>query len=652
MCKRVISLVFTIIICLVMNLVNVQAVEKGKNILVICSYDTLNYWEDAVVDGLRTSLRTKDDLRIEYLDARDDENIEHTYNRNINYLNEKYKDKDIDYVITIDQEAFDFVRNNLFTENSILYKKKSLFVGLNENQKLSIEEKKYITGIINPKENDDIMDVILSSTPYTKDIYILGDGSEYCDKIYDSINNNNKYSNITLHKHIYYDLDSIDDKFKNIDHGKSVILVAGDFRDENIDLIHNSAHIISAIKRVTNAPIYTTIYNYIKDGALGGTILDGNKIGSIVGQYLSQQSEGEYNEEGNIVISRSVVKTTIVNSRSVMEYGLAQDDFPRNSVFIDKYNTNTELTLKVMLFNNIIFIIGFSIITLLCIFIYTLNKKYKVACQEKDKLIVRDKVKRDYSIILSHEVRTPLNILLNTSKLIKTYLVENESIDKSYILQRMEYIIKNSSRLLKTLNNNVDAAKIEAGVASVHFENLNIVEVIEDIITASHEYALTHNTELIFDPLEEEIITAIDKVKIERVMLNLISNSIKNINGSGHIIIGCERDEENVYITTTDNGVGMNKETREHLFEKYYQSTLKGSLRRNFEGSGLGMYITRCLISIHGGTIQVESEENIGTKFTITIPIRIVDQVDAFNSRTISNNQDDIVRIELSDLYD
>lgn len=652
MCKRVISLVFTIIICLVMNLVNVQAVEKGKNILVICSYDTLNYWEDAVVDGLRTSLRTKDDLRIEYLDARDDENIEHTYNRNINYLNEKYKDKDIDYVITIDQEAFDFVRNNLFTENSILYKKKSLFVGLNENQKLSIEEKKYITGIINPKENDDIMDVILSSTPYTKDIYILGDGSEYCDKIYDSINNNNKYSNITLHKHIYYDLDSIDDKFKNIDHGKSVILVAGDFRDENIDLIHNSAHIISAIKRVTNAPIYTTIYNYIKDGALGGTILDGNKIGSIVGQYLSQQSEGEYNEEGNIVISRSVVKTTIVNSRSVMEYGLAQDDFPRNSVFIDKYNTNTELTLKVMLFNNIIFIIGFSIITLLCIFIYNLNKKYKVACQEKDKLIVRDKVKRDYSIILSHEVRTPLNILLNTSKLIKTYLVENESIDKSYILQRMEYIIKNSSRLLKTLNNNVDAAKIEAGVASVHFENLNIVEVIEDIITASHEYALTHNTELIFDPLEEEIITAIDKVKIERVMLNLISNSIKNINGSGHIIIGCERDEENVYITTTDNGVGMNKETREHLFEKYYQSTLKGSLRRNFEGSGLGMYITRCLISIHGGTIQVESEENIGTKFTITIPIRIVDQVDAFNSRTISNNQDDIVRIELSDLYD
>lgn len=652
MCKRVISLVFTIIICLVMNLVNVQAVEKGKNILVICSYDTLNYWEDAVVDGLRTSLRTKDDLRIEYLDARDDENIEHTYNRNINYLNEKYKDKDIDYIVTIDQEAFDFVRNNLFTENSILYKKKSLFVGLNENQKLSIEEKKYITGIINPKENDDIMDVILSSTPYTKDIYILGDGSEYCDKIYDSINNNNKYSNITLHKHIYYDLDSIDDKFKNIDHGKSVILVAGDFRDENIDLIHNSAHIISAIKRVTNAPIYTTIYNYIKDGALGGTILDGNKIGSIVGQYLSQQSEGEYNEEGNIVISRSVVKTTIVNSRSVMEYGLAQDDFPRDSVFIDKYNTNTELTLKVMLFNNIIFIIGFSIITLLCIFIYTLNKKYKVACQEKDKLIVRDKVKRDYSIILSHEVRTPLNILLNTSKLIKTYLVENESIDKSYILQRMEYIIKNSSRLLKTLNNNVDAAKIEAGVASVHFENLNIVEVIEDIITASHEYALTHNTELIFDPLEEEIITAIDKVKIERVMLNLISNSIKNINGSGHIIIGCERDEENVYITTTDNGVGMNKETREHLFEKYYQSTLKGSLRRNFEGSGLGMYITRCLISIHGGTIQVESEENLGTKFTITIPIRIVDQVDTFNSRTISNNQDDIVRIELSDLYD
>lgn len=652
MCKRVISLVFTIIICLVMNLVNVQAVEKGKNILVICSYDTLNYWEDAVVDGLRTSLRTKDDLRIEYLDARDDENIEHTYNRNINYLNAKYKDKDIDYIVTIDQEAFDFVRNNLFTENSILYKKKSLFVGLNENQKLSIEEKKYITGIINPKENDDIMDVILSSTPYTKDIYILGDGSEYCDKIYDSINNNNKYSNITLHKHIYYDLDSIDDKFKNIDHSKSVILVAGDFRDENIDLIHNSAHIISAIKRVTNAPIYTTIYNYIKDGALGGTILDGNKIGSIVGQYLSQQSEGEYNEEGNIVISRSTVKTTIVNSRSVMEYGLAQDDFPRNSVFIDKYNTNTELTLKVMLFNNIIFIIGFSIITLLCIFIYTLNKKYKVACQEKDKLIVRDKVKRDYSIILSHEVRTPLNILLNTSKLIKTYLVENESIDKSYILQRMEYIIKNSSRLLKTLNNNVDAAKIEAGVASVHFENLNIVEVIEDIITASHEYALTHNTELIFDPLEEEIITAIDKVKIERVMLNLISNSIKNINGSGHIIIGCERDEENVYITTTDNGVGMNKETREHLFEKYYQSTLKGSLRRNFEGSGLGMYITRCLISIHGGTIQVESEENLGTKFTITIPIRIVDQVDTFNSRTISNNQDDIVRIELSDLYD
>lgn len=304
---------------------------------------------------------------------------------------------------------------------------------------------------------------------------------------------------------------------------------------------------------------------------------------------------------------------------------------------------------RFIIIQNSIIVTMAIIIILLSVALALLIRRYARFKRNYDKVIVRDKIRSDYVIIISHELRTPLNIIVNSAKLLKEYLSNNDKMDKQYVIDKSEYIVNNSSRLLKTINNSIDAAMFEAGLVNVNFVNSNIVEAIEDIITASQEYAQSHNINLIFDPQEEEIITAIDRCKIERAILNLISNSIKNINGEGNILVTCEQKDKMIYIKVIDDGIGMSEFTKKHIFEKFYQAA-PDILKRGIEGSGLGMYITYNLIKIHGGDMTVESELNKGTTITISMPIRISDLEDNGFGRCDCNPQER-AKIEFSDLY-
>ncbi|WP_347379451.1 PAS domain-containing sensor histidine kinase [Clostridium saudiense] len=241
-----------------------------------------------------------------------------------------------------------------------------------------------------------------------------------------------------------------------------------------------------------------------------------------------------------------------------------------------------------------------------------------------EKAIELESIKSQFFSNISHEFKTPLNIILATMQVINKN-IENKSIIsiKGANLDRyMNSIKQNCYRLLRLVNNIIDISKIDYGYYDIELGNYNIVSVVEDITMSVLEYVNNKGIELVFDTEVEEEIIACDPDKIERIILNLLSNAIKYTEADGKISVNIYSDKENVYITVSDTGIGIPEEKINKIFERYEQ--IDNKLTRNFNGSGIGLSLVRSLVEMHEGRVWVESKVNEGSKFIISLPKKTV----------------------------
>lgn len=622
----------------------------NKSVLVLCSYNSKNLWEFTVLKGLNEGIDNKIDLKIEYLDSAstDTDEIVNTY---VDFLNAKYKNKKIDCVLALDDEALTLAKELVFDESSFMYHKDLIFAGVNNYVPLTVEEQKYIKGIFEYHDNSDLIDIILKSSSKIDTIYLLLDNSIYCNTLKANIDNisnttERKFNIVTLKSDNFDDIKPI---IKNINSKNSAIILAGVYFNNNSDKPIKSDILIKNIKSLTKAPIYTTLSSYALNGAIGGMVNDGYKLGKIVSNYLIDTINKKDDTPLTISFNNSFSRL-VFNYDELMNYNINPAILPSDAEFINKGPFDL-LIPKVL--KNIIFATIFLFILLL-IYMFISNLKKNKAAVEKDKLLneslERDKIRTDFVLTMSHELRTPLNIITNSTSLLKLKVL-NDDIDSKFFTSQLSMISKNSNRLLRLINNLIDVSKIELGHMDSTFKNENIVEVIEDTTLSVVDLANSHHINIVFDTDEEEIITSIDRVKIERVMLNLLSNSIKFTNSGGEIFVKVEKIEKNIVITVKDNGIGMSETLQQHLFEKFSKEKSYNSLERAYEGSGLGLYIVKSLVNLHNGTIDVYSQVNVGTTFIITIPQVIIDDkgdVGVLPWAPI----DYVTRIELSDIDD
>lgn len=236
---------------------------------------------------------------------------------------------------------------------------------------------------------------------------------------------------------------------------------------------------------------------------------------------------------------------------------------------------------------------------------------------ECEKALQLEHMKGEFFANLSHEFKTPLAIILAAIKLMDEEIFRDgeESIPcKKYA----KAVRQNSYRLLKLVNNLIDISKIDAGYYKLYVDNYNIVYVVEEIVLSIVEYGKDSGVEIIFDTEVEEEIIACDPDKIERIMLNLISNAIKYAKLPGHIEVNLRLEESHVVISVKDNGIGIPKEKLTYIFERFSQANQL--LTRTREGSGIGLSITKALVELHEGTIEVSSTVGEGSTFEIRLP--------------------------------
>ncbi|MFA9398984.1 MAG: sensor histidine kinase, partial [Clostridiaceae bacterium] len=199
------------------------------------------------------------------------------------------------------------------------------------------------------------------------------------------------------------------------------------------------------------------------------------------------------------------------------------------------------------------------------------------------------------------------------------------------------------------VNNLLDVTKFNSGFMKINKKNQNIVSVVEDIIQSTAIYIKSKNIEIIFDTNVEERIMAFDEDKIERIILNLLSNAFKYTKPYGNIMVNLEDTGSNVIITIKDDGEGISKENLELIFQRFGQANR--SLSRSYEGSGIGLYLVKCFVEMHDGEITVESVENKGTEFKVVLPIYTVEDEELNKSVPYETNIERI-NIEFSDIYD
>jgi ammonium transporter len=226
---------------------------------------------------------------------------------------------------------------------------------------------------------------------------------------------------------------------------------------------------------------------------------------------------------------------------------------------------------------------------------------------------------------MSHELRTPLNAIIGYSE-----MLEEDAADFGYedIVPDLQKIQSAGSHLLDLINNILDLSKIEAGRMELYLENFDIDDMLNAVVTTIQPLVAKNNNQLNRDYGSSGMMRA-DVTKVRQTLFNLLSNACKFTDG-GVITLSSRRYEvdgkEWVQFSVADSGIGMTPEQLEEVFKEFMQADV--STTRKYGGTGLGLTISKRFCQMMGGNIEVESEEGVGTTFTVTLPAVVTDKKD------------------------
>lgn len=227
------------------------------------------------------------------------------------------------------------------------------------------------------------------------------------------------------------------------------------------------------------------------------------------------------------------------------------------------------------------------------------------------------KAKSDFLTNLSHELRTPLNSIMGFSEvMIEGMAGPVTEAQKEYLND----ILESGKHLFRLMNDMLDLSKVEMRRMELVLGQFHLQSLLEESLSMFKERALKHEIDLSMDiPEDIDCVTA-DEMRIKQVLLNLLSNAFKFTPDGCEVGVTARKTNEGVQVTVWDTGIGISEEDLPKLFRPFQQ--IDTTLTKKHPGAGLGLYYSKKLVELHGGSIWVESEVGKGSRFTFTIPTR------------------------------
>ncbi len=257
------------------------------------------------------------------------------------------------------------------------------------------------------------------------------------------------------------------------------------------------------------------------------------------------------------------------------------------------------VALLVLLVTIVLFVIAFTIV------------------RNFERLAEVSRMKTEFISVVSHQLRSPLSNLKWAIELLmsgRLGKIEEKQTEYFKILK------ENSARMAELVSDLLVVSRIETATLALKKKEISLEELTKELISEFNLFARASNVEIKFQPQKNLPQVWLDPSQIKLVIENFLDNAIRYVKEKGKVEICLKKTDKAVLFEIKDNGVGIPKEDRKYIFQKFFRS--ENVLRYQTQGSGLGLYIAKAIVEKSGGKIGFESEESKGSTFWFTLPIK------------------------------
>lgn len=620
----------------------ISIVPQKKNVLIINSYSPNSLAIDSQLSGITQHLGKDTNIQIEYIDSgnfKEPENEKNFYNL-LKYKVDKYKKFDL--VILADDYAINFgqkYRDTLFKDIPIL------FYGAN-NTEIANEfvKKDKVYGVVEEvpiKQNLEIISKFHSGKNVVAVIYEDSLSSKDLSTFYDL---ESEFKNLNFSHIAFGDMSTNEfkDELLKLDED-DVLLSIYCYKDDNTgfkDML-NTSEVIESL----DVPKYNTLDFLLNDKFIGGYVLSSTRTGDFVGKVGKEIVDGKKIDK-KLIFTNEIYQYSFYYPQ-LIKHGILEKELPKGSQIFNKEASFLEKYKEIIIPAS--FIIILLLITII-ILILNVNKRIiyeREIIKAKDAAENTAKIQSDFICNISHELRTPIAVIMSSNQLLDYKIKNCMPIEDN---SNVKIIQQNCYRLLRLVNNVIDVARVDSGFMNLRLANVEIISLLENLVLSIIPYAKNRNIEVVFDTDDEEIYMSVDPDKIERIVLNLLSNAIKFSKENGVIHANVTRQKDTLFFSIEDNGVGIDSENLQKIFNKFSQ--VEDTMIRKNEGSGIGLSLVKSFVNLHGGSIYVDSELGIGSTFVIELPIKLLDDENIYTYSMDPNDSDMLTtNIELSDIF-
>ncbi|MEJ6950863.1 sensor histidine kinase [Natronospora cellulosivora (SeqCode)] len=276
----------------------------------------------------------------------------------------------------------------------------------------------------------------------------------------------------------------------------------------------------------------------------------------------------------------------------------------------------------------------------------------KTIREKNIELEKHDRMKNIFFGNITHELRTPINLIYSAEQMLyKCVNNDSKNIQKKNILNKYLKMIKqNSFRLMRLINNIIDSSRMDFGEYKLNIKNYDIVDITRKIAASVSAYVELNNIHFSYNTNLNKIFIACDPDAIERILLNLISNAVKNTEENASINVSLYLEKEYVVISVKDTGIGIPKEEQKVIFNRFVQAD--NSISQKTVGSGIGLSLVNYLVKMHDGEIDLKSTPGKGSEFIIKIPNDIIEDEKVSEDKDSGREEiNEKIRLEFSDIY-
>lgn len=302
------------------------------------------------------------------------------------------------------------------------------------------------------------------------------------------------------------------------------------------------------------------------------------------------------------------------------------------TIVYHQISTGLDYNIQILI-SNIFFMLGTSIICVTASY-FNSKQRFKEFClnyeleENNKKLAALDEMKSQFFANVSHEFRTPLTLILGP---IQDILHGSLKLPDK-VASILDIIQQNALRLLKLVNDLLDVTKLEEGKFDIRLEKVEANRVVGGLSNSMMHMAASKDIEIVMEIAQGDLFIGADIDAMEKIIMNLLNNSIKFTGNGGQITVLTRKEfydfvpegskesvkKENVVIVIKDNGIGMDKESLPHIFDRFKQ--VDSSSTRKYQGTGLGLALVKELTELQGGKVKVDSDIGQGTSFELTFP--------------------------------